>query len=120
LWITLQFSGIHLSDGAIDSFEPSFVKKDESTTPVMHTFKKFLATQDESISDEEAISRYLDYKADFKKRECQRYFQEHKNEEWYFCDFEVLRYTYSVLSSGFAKNTIQKSSNLLKNLTRTL
>ena len=49
----------------------------------MLTFKKFLATQDESITDEQAISKYIDYKAEFKRQECERYFQAHKDEEWF-------------------------------------
>lgn len=49
----------------------------------MLTFKKFLATQDESISDEEAIAKYNDYKLEFAKQECEKYFQNHKDEEWF-------------------------------------
>jgi len=49
----------------------------------MLTFRKFLATQDESLTDEEAISKYKDYKLDWKRQECEKYFQAHKEEEWY-------------------------------------
>ncbi|KAH7727903.1 arsenite-resistance protein 2 containing protein [Aphelenchoides avenae] len=70
-------------DSAADSYEPQFVRKEESSTPVMLTFKKFLATQDESITDEEAIAKYNDYKLEFKRQECEKFFQAHKDEEWF-------------------------------------
>lgn len=48
----------------------------------MLTFKKFLDTLDDSLSDEEAIAKYTDYKFDFRKQEFQKFFEEHKEEEW--------------------------------------
>lgn len=48
----------------------------------MLTFKKFLATVDETISDEEAIAKYNDYKLEFKKQQYQKFFDAHKEEEW--------------------------------------
>lgn len=70
-------------DSASDSFDPQFVRRDEIQALVMLTFKKFLATQDEVLSDEEAINKYNDYKLEFKKQSCEKYFQSHKDEEWY-------------------------------------
>lgn len=49
----------------------------------MLTFKKFLATVDETISDEDAITKYNDYKTEFKKQQIQKFFDLHKDEEWY-------------------------------------
>lgn len=80
------------SDGAVDSYEPQFVYKNggngqrtgTAPLPQMLTFKKFLATQDDTLSDEEAIAKYTDYKLEFMRQECERYFQAHKDEEWYF------------------------------------
>lgn len=69
-------------DSASDSFEPQFNRSDENASPVLLTFKKFLATQDESITDDEAIAKYMEYKLDFKKQELDKYFQQHKSEEW--------------------------------------
>lgn len=79
-----MFSALVFScvNAVLDSYEPQFVRKEESSTPVMLTFKKFLATQDESITDEEAIAKYNDYKLDFKRQECEKFFQAHKDEEW--------------------------------------
>lgn len=68
---------------ASDSFEPQFNRKEEPSVPILLTFKKFLSTQDETITDEEAIARYVEYKIDFRKKECERYFQAHKDEEWF-------------------------------------
>ena len=70
------------SETASDSFEPQFNRKEEPSVPILLTFKKFLSTQDETITDEEAIARYREYKIDFRKQECERYFQAHKDEEW--------------------------------------
>lgn len=71
-------------DSASDSFEPQFNRKEESGVPVLLTFRKFLSTQDDLISDEEAIAKYLEYKIEFKKQDCENFFQQHKDEEWYF------------------------------------
>ena len=70
-------------DSASDSFEPQFIRKEETLSTVMLTFKKFLATQEETLSDEEAIAKYNEYKLEFKKQECEKYFQAHKDEEWF-------------------------------------
>ncbi len=51
--------------------------------PIMMTFKRFLATQDDSITDEEAISKYQDYKMEYKRQELHKFFLAHKDEEWY-------------------------------------
>uniref|UniRef100_A0A1I7ZBG3 Serrate RNA effector molecule homolog n=1 Tax=Steinernema glaseri TaxID=37863 RepID=A0A1I7ZBG3_9BILA len=72
-------------DSACDTYEPQFNRSgvDEPTAPVMMTFKKFLATQDDSISDEDAIAKYSEYKMDFKRQELQKFFDAHKDEEWF-------------------------------------
>ncbi|TKR72931.1 hypothetical protein L596_020314 [Steinernema carpocapsae] len=71
-------------DSACDSFEPQFLRSqvDEPQAPVMMTFKRFLATQDDSISDDDAIAKYSEYKQDFKRQELQKFFDAHKDEEW--------------------------------------
>lgn len=56
---------------------------DEEPVPVMMTFKKFLATQDDSITDEEAIAKYSEYKLEFKRQELHKFFLAHKDEEWW-------------------------------------
>lgn len=47
----------------------------------MMSFKAFLTTQDDSISDEEAIKKYADYKLEFKRQQLNEFFVSHKDEE---------------------------------------
>lgn len=52
------------------------------TQPPMLTLKQFLATQDDLISDSDAITKYNDYKQDFKRQQLNEFFVTHKDEEW--------------------------------------
>ncbi|KAI6209695.1 Arsenite-resistance protein 2-like protein [Aphelenchoides besseyi] len=49
----------------------------------MLTFEKFCETQDDKISDEDTIAKYNDYKLDFCKQEYEKFFQAHKDEQWF-------------------------------------
>ena len=49
----------------------------------MMSFKTFLGTQDDTISDEEAIKKYAEYKLEFKRQQLNEFFVSHKDEEWY-------------------------------------
>jgi len=49
----------------------------------MMSFKAFLATQDDTISDEDAIKKYADYKLEFKRQQLNEFFVSHKDEEWF-------------------------------------
>lgn len=49
----------------------------------MLTFKQFLSSQDDNIGVEEAVRRYSDYRADFKRHQISEFFVQHKDEEWY-------------------------------------
>lgn len=69
-------------DAASDTYEPQFNKRADAGARTMLTFKKFLETQDESISDEEAISKYNEYKLEYRKQEFEKFFAAHKDEEW--------------------------------------
>jgi len=51
--------------------------------PVMMSFKAFLETQDDSITDEEALVKYGEYKMEFKRQKINEFFVCHKNEEWF-------------------------------------
>ncbi|GAB0094430.1 SERRATE_Ars2_N domain-containing protein [Sergentomyia squamirostris] len=53
------------------------------TQPCMMTLKQFLATQDDSISDSDAITKYNDYKLEFKRQQLNEFFVVHKDEEWF-------------------------------------
>ena len=48
----------------------------------MMTFKQFLSSQDDNITDEEAIKKFGDYKAEFRKQQINEFFVQHKDEEW--------------------------------------
>lgn len=55
---------------------------DGMTQPMMMTLKQFLATQDDSISDDIAITKYNEYKLEFKRGQMNEFFVSHKDEEW--------------------------------------
>ena len=55
----------------------------EGFQPAMMSFKSFLQTQDDQISDEEAIKKYADYKLEFKRQQLNEFFVTHKEEEWF-------------------------------------
>ena len=52
------------------------------TQPPMMSFKQFLQSQDDNITDEEAIRKFNDYKLDFKRQQIHEFFLQHKDEEW--------------------------------------
>lgn len=55
---------------------------DYPTQPQMMPFKTFLASQDENVTETEAIKRYNDYRAEFNKQQIGDFFTKHKDEEW--------------------------------------
>ncbi|KAK6014856.1 hypothetical protein OSTOST_19751, partial [Ostertagia ostertagi] len=57
-------------------------KNDDFSGPML-TFKKFLMTQEDDISDSAALAAYNEYKQEYKRRELQRFFDAHKTEEWF-------------------------------------
>ncbi|KAK2704796.1 serrate RNA effector molecule homolog isoform X2 [Artemia franciscana] len=61
----------------------STANDDTPTQPPMMSFKAFLAAQDDSISDEEAITKYADYKLEFRRQQINEFFVAHKDEEWF-------------------------------------
>jgi len=61
----------------------SFDMPDYPTQPPFYSFKQFLQQQDDSISDEEAIKRYNEYKLEFKRTQINNFFLEHKEEDWF-------------------------------------
>ena len=48
----------------------------------MLSFKQFLAQQDDSIDESQAIQLYQEYKIDFKRKQINDFFDEHKEEDW--------------------------------------
>ncbi|XP_060535540.1 serrate RNA effector molecule homolog isoform X2 [Cylas formicarius] len=55
----------------------------EGQQPPMMSFKSFLATQDDNISDSEAIEKYNDYKLEFQRQQLNEFFVAHKDDEWF-------------------------------------
>ncbi|XP_069705569.1 serrate RNA effector molecule homolog isoform X2 [Periplaneta americana] len=53
------------------------------TQPPMMSFKAYLQTQDDNITDEEAIKKYNEYKLEFKRQQLNEFFVTHKEEEWF-------------------------------------
>lgn len=51
--------------------------------PSMLTFKAFLQTQDDSITDEESLEKYGEYKLEFQRQQLNEFFVVHKGEEWF-------------------------------------
>lgn len=51
--------------------------------PRMMTFKQWLNTQPDEITDEEAVTNYTEYKVNFRRQQLQTFFMDHKNEEWF-------------------------------------
>ncbi|XP_023333539.1 serrate RNA effector molecule homolog isoform X3 [Eurytemora carolleeae] len=51
--------------------------------PAMMSFKSFMHTQDDSISDEEGIKKYAEYKLEFRRQQLNEFFVTHKEEEWF-------------------------------------
>jgi len=51
--------------------------------PVMMTFKAFLSTQDDYITDEEALHKYSEYKLEFQRQQLNEFFVSHKDQEWF-------------------------------------
>lgn len=49
----------------------------------MMTFKAFLAAQDDSITVDDAIVKYNEYKLEFRRQQLNEFFIAHKDEEWY-------------------------------------
>ncbi|KAK9510863.1 hypothetical protein O3M35_005556 [Rhynocoris fuscipes] len=62
-------------------YEPRGVDMD--TQPPIMTFKAFLQTQDDNITDEEAIAKYAEYKLEFRRQQLNEFFVAHKEEEWF-------------------------------------
>ena len=50
---------------------------------MMLTFKQFLTQQDDNIDEDEAIASYNEYKADFKRKQVDEFFENHKDEDWW-------------------------------------
>ena len=48
----------------------------------LRSFKGFLETQDDQISEEESLAMYREYKMEYRRQRMMEFFEEHKEEEW--------------------------------------
>lgn len=48
----------------------------------MQTLKQFLHYQDDHIDEDTLISKYNEYKCEFRRTQIQEFFNRHKDEEW--------------------------------------
>ena len=56
---------------------------DPNYQPAMMTFKAFLQTQDDWITDEEALQKYGEYKLEFQRQQLNEFFVNNKESEWF-------------------------------------
>ncbi|EDV22430.1 uncharacterized protein TRIADDRAFT_64154, partial [Trichoplax adhaerens] len=49
----------------------------------MMTFKQFLNSLSDEIDEEDAIKKYNEYKLDYKRTHCKKFFMIHKGEDWF-------------------------------------
>ncbi|VVC25275.1 Hypothetical protein CINCED_3A014446 [Cinara cedri] len=62
---------------------PPVEQSSGDTQPPMMSLKAFLITQDDNITDEEALTKYNEYKLQFKRNQLNEFFIAHKDEEWF-------------------------------------
>lgn len=48
----------------------------------MMTLKQFVNEQDDHLDGEVLITKYNEYKCEFKRNQIQEFFNRHKDEEW--------------------------------------
>jgi len=73
--------------------------------PLKMTFKAFLSTQDDSITDEEAAQKYGEYKMEFRRQQLNEFFSCHKESEWFRIKYhpEESKKRKDLISSGLKK-----------------
>ncbi|XP_055692352.1 serrate RNA effector molecule homolog isoform X2 [Lutzomyia longipalpis] len=79
----MPHGGGHPYGGSMGMARDSAPNPDMQTQPCMMTLKQFLATQDDAISDSDAIAKYNEYKLEFKRQQLNEFFVAHKDEEWF-------------------------------------
>ncbi|XP_050541392.1 serrate RNA effector molecule homolog isoform X2 [Daktulosphaira vitifoliae] len=77
--IPMRDPGAH----AVGHAAPLVDQSSGDTQPPMMSLKAFLLTQDDNITDEEALSKYNEYKLQFKRNQLNEFFVAHKDEEWF-------------------------------------
>lgn len=59
---------------------PSYGQDDDKR---LISFKEFVLQQHDGIEEDQACKLYNDYKLDFKRRQMEKFFEQHKDEEWF-------------------------------------
>lgn len=49
----------------------------------LQSFKEFILSQSNDINEQEALTRYSEYKTEFTRRQIDKFFKEHQEEEWF-------------------------------------
>lgn len=60
----------------------SLSENDSIYRPPVMPFKRFLEPLDDLIGEDEACSKYKEYKISYQKKHVEEFFEAHKNEEW--------------------------------------
>jgi len=81
--------------------------------PIMMTFKAFLSTQDDSITDEEALTKYSEYKLEFQRQQLNEFFVTHKEEEWFKVKYHPVA---RAKRESEVKETLMKRLTVFKSL----
>jgi len=82
--------------------------------PVMMTFKAFLQTQDDSITDEEALHKYSEYKLEFQRQQLNEFFVSHKDDEWFKMKYQpALREQRTTEIKGMLRKRLEMFSKLV-------
>ncbi|XP_060555342.1 serrate RNA effector molecule homolog [Ruditapes philippinarum] len=70
-------------DGGFGGPGQTMPDPDYPTQPPMMSFKMFLGQQDDTISDQDAVKKYNEYKEEFRLKQINEFFLQHKDEEWF-------------------------------------
>lgn len=61
---------------------PGYPQGDEGGKRLM-SFKEFILNQSDNIDEQEALKSYIDYKTEYTRRQIEKFFKEHEDEEWF-------------------------------------
>ncbi|GMT33127.1 hypothetical protein PFISCL1PPCAC_24424 [Pristionchus fissidentatus] len=84
-----------------------------NAVPVLLPFKKWLVQQDDSINEDDATSKYAEYKLEHKKQLLLKFFNTHKDEEWFRQKYHPEE---STKRKDEQKHTITKRNEIFKEL----
>lgn len=77
------------------------------------SFKEFILSQSNDINEQEALARYTDYKTDFTRRQIDKFFKEHQEEEWFRMKY---RPTELKKTEEATKQSIEKRKEIYKQM----